>query len=141
MQRTYLSRNRLRVLIVDDDEDTTATLALLVAGWGHDVCVAHAGSAALDAARDYRPDVVLLDIGMPQLDGWEVARRMRARPEGGDTLLVAVSGFSRDSDRRHSMEAGFHCHLVKPCDPQEIRQILAERKCQKGMGTEWALSN
>ena len=87
--------------------------------------MAHTGPMALTAALDYRPDVMLLDIGLPELDGYEVAKRIRQEPLLHDTVLVAFTGYEQEADRQRSQEAGFDHHLVKPADFGKVRQILA----------------
>jgi signal transduction histidine kinase/DNA-binding response OmpR family regulator len=123
-----------RVLVVDDNADAAGTLAMLLRLGGHEVRVAHDGNAALEAARPFAPEVVLLDIGLPGLDGYEVARRMRSRPETAGALLVAVSGYGQEEDRRRSREAGFDHHLIKPVDFQVLRDVLNRAPSQVGVG-------
>jgi PAS domain S-box-containing protein len=115
----------LRVMVVDDNVDTVATLAMLVKESGHEVQTAFDGSAVLEAALDYRPNVILLDIGLPGLDGFEVAKRLRQQPALQNVVLVAMTGYGQESDRRRSHEAGFDHHLVKPGDFGKLLQILA----------------
>jgi PAS domain S-box-containing protein len=119
------TRPALRVLVVDDNVDTVTTLALLVQESGHDVRTAYDGSAVLEAALDYRPNVVLLDIGLPGLNGFEVAKRLRQQPALQNAVLVALTGSGRESDRQRSREAGFDHHLVKPGDFGKVLEILA----------------
>lgn len=114
----------LRVLVVDDNVDAAESLAVLLRDLGQEVRVAHDGRAALSAAAGYRPDVVLLDIGLPELSGYDVARQLRQDPAFQDTLLVAVTGYGQDEDRHRSTDAGFDHHLVKPVDPGTLRQVL-----------------
>jgi PAS domain S-box-containing protein len=116
----------LRILVVDDNVDGAKSLALLLRlEGGHEVRVAHDGPAALELARDFHPDVVFLDIGLPKgMDGYEVARRLRQQPGLGEALLVALTGFGQEEDRRRSLAAGFHAHLVKPVNPDLLREIL-----------------
>jgi CheY-like chemotaxis protein len=114
-----------RILVVDDNEDAAETLGLLLDTMGHDVRVTHDGPAALEAVNDFTPDVVFLDIGMPGMNGYEVARRMRAIAELDATVLVAVTGWGQDEDRERSREAGFHLHVVKPVDAAGLRSLLA----------------
>jgi PAS domain S-box-containing protein len=114
-----------RVLIVDDNRDAAESLALLLQFSGYDVQTANDGLSAVRAMDDYRPAVVLLDIGMPGMDGYEVARRVRTRPDFSDVVLVALTGWGQDADRRRSTEAGFDRHLVKPVDPEVLRGLLA----------------
>ncbi|HYH65070.1 MAG TPA: ATP-binding protein, partial [Urbifossiella sp.] len=114
------------VLVVDDNVDAAESLALLLRMKGHEVRVAHDGLAALAAVEAAPPDLVLLDIGMPGMDGYEVARRLRERPGLEHLPLVAMTGWSQDEDRRRSREAGFDHHLVKPVEPAVLYQLLAE---------------
>jgi signal transduction histidine kinase/ActR/RegA family two-component response regulator len=116
----------LRVLVVDDNHDAAASLASLLTIWGERVAVAHDGQAALDTARTFAPHVVLLDIGLPGLDGYEVARRLRAQPTRTRAVLIALSGYGQAEDERRAREAGFDHHLVKPVDPEVIRELLAK---------------
>jgi len=121
-RRSDISR---RVLVVDDNEDATETLELLLQLWGHEVRVAYDGESALAQAAELQPDIILLDIGLPGMSGYEVARRLRALPENRDAMLVAVTGYGQDSDRRQSQEAGFDHHLVKPVPPGILRDLIA----------------
>ena len=115
----------LRVLVVDDNVDTVTTLAMLVTESGHDVRTAYDGTTVLEAALDYRPNVVLLDIGLPGLNGFEVARQLRQQPALQSTVLVAMTGYGAESDLQRSFAAGFDHHLVKPGDFGKLLQILA----------------
>ena len=114
----------LRVLIVDDNVDTACSLALLLQIWGHDVRTTHDGLSAFELSREFRPDVVVLDIGLPHLDGFEVAARLRALPEFERTLIVGSSGYSRESDRQRAAEVGINLYFVKPFDPCRLESIL-----------------
>jgi CheY-like chemotaxis protein len=114
-----------RVLVVDDNVDAADSLALLLKLTGQEVRVAHDGPTALLVAEAFRPQVVLLDIGMPGMDGYEVARRLRGQPEGRSALVVALTGWGQDHDRRRSAEAGFDHHLVKPVEPDALGKLLA----------------
>jgi CheY-like chemotaxis protein len=113
----------LRVLIVDDCPDNRETTARLLRLWGCEVRLAADGAAALAAAA-WRPDVVLLDIGLPRMDGYEVARRLRADPRTARTFLAALTGLARDEDRRRALAAGCDRHLAKPVDPDELLRLL-----------------
>jgi CheY-like chemotaxis protein len=113
------------VLAVDDNADAVESLALLLAGQGHEVRTAHDGPDALELAEAFRPEVVILDVGLPCMDGYEVARRLRERRPKQNLFLVALTGYGREEDRRRSREAGFDLHLVKPVDPEELRDLLA----------------
>jgi DNA-binding response OmpR family regulator len=112
------------VLVVDDNADAAESLAVLLRLWGHDVQTAHDGLSGLKAALSDRPAVALLDIGLPGLDGYELARRLRAQL-GPALRLVAVTGYGQEEDRRRSLEAGFDAHLVKPADLDELHALLA----------------
>jgi len=113
-----------RVLIVDDVADAAEMLALVVGQDGHEVQVALTGAGALGAAASFRPDVVLLDLGMPSMDGYEVARRLRAQCTERQPLLVAVTGYGHETDRERARAAGFDHHLVKPVDLDQLRPLL-----------------
>jgi signal transduction histidine kinase/integral membrane sensor domain MASE1 len=116
-----------RVLVVDDNVDGAESLGLLLSLDGHEVRLAHDGPSALDTARQYQPDVVLLDIGLPDaMDGYEVARRLRSELGLRSALLLALTGFGQEEDRRRSREAGFDDHLVKPVEPARLKRLLSE---------------
>ena len=115
----------LRVLVVDDNRDAAEMLQLLLEESGHHVRLAYDGPAALEAALDYRPNVVLLDIGLPGLDGFEVAKRLRQQPVLQGVVLVAMTGYGQESDMQRSLHAGFDQHLVKPVDFNKVQQLLA----------------
>jgi signal transduction histidine kinase/CheY-like chemotaxis protein len=118
---------RRRVLVVDDNVDAANSLAKLLARlYGQEVRVAHDGAQALEAAEHFLPEVVLLDIGLPGMDGHEVARRLRERPATGQALIVALTGWGLESDRQRSAQSGFDRHLVKPVDPEMLRTLLTE---------------
>jgi PAS domain S-box-containing protein len=119
------TKRALRVLVVDDNVSATQILEILIQESGHLVRIAHTGPTALAAALDYRPDVMLMDIGLPELNGFEVAKWIRQQPVLRDIVLVAITGYGQESDRQHSQEAGFDHHLVKPADFEKVRQILA----------------
>ena len=115
----------LRVLVVDDNEDTVLSFSMLLRATGHEVRTANDGLTAVQAAIEYRPDVVLLDIGLPGLTGYEVARRLRQHPLLKHVMLVALTGYGQDSDRQASQQAGFNHHLVKPASLEQLKKILA----------------
>jgi len=115
----------LRILVVDDNADAASLLAMLLETSGHQVTVAHGSRRALDLAIDVKPQVCLLDIGLPEMDGNELAQRLRAQPETAHAVLIAATGYGQDSDRKRSAEAGFDHHLVKPLDISRLAQILA----------------
>jgi PAS domain S-box-containing protein len=113
-----------RILVVDDNSDSAVSLAILLEMTGNQAHVAHDGVAAIEAAERHRPDVVLLDIGLPKLNGHDVCRRIRSQPWGKDMLIIALTGWGQDHDRRRSQEAGFDGHLVKPVDPAALWHLL-----------------
>ena len=113
-----------RILLADDNNDALESLATLLQLGGHDVVTASNGALALECAERHRPEVMLLDIGMPIVDGYEVARRVRVQPWGRRITLVALTGWGQDSDRRRSREAGFDSHLVKPLDMDKLTELL-----------------
>ena len=115
----------LRVLIVDDNVDAATALEMLLEEAGHSVRVAHTGPAGLAAALEFLPDVILLDIGLPELDGFEVAKRIRQQATLHNVVLVAMTGYGREKERQRSQEVGFDHHLVKPADFGTLEQILA----------------
>jgi PAS domain S-box-containing protein len=116
-----------RVLIVDDNLDSADSLAMLLEVTGNKTFVAHDGVEALDAVEKYRPEVMLLDIGLPKLDGHEVCRRVREKPYGRDIVIIALTGWGQEDDRRKSEEAGFNGHLVKPVDYERLLEMLASK--------------
>ena len=116
---------RVRVC-VDDNADTANGFAKLLRLLGHDVQVAYDGPTALEAARGHRPEFVLLDIGLPGLDGYEVARRLRAEDCGKDAVIIAVTGYGQEQDRQRSRDAGFDHHLVKPVDFDALVSLIAQ---------------
>jgi PAS domain S-box-containing protein len=119
------SSARYRVLVVDDNEDSAETMAALVGMWGHDVRTAHDAASALQAAAEHRPEIVLLDIGLPHISGYEVAAQMRALPGLEGTVLIAMTGYGQEEDRRRTREAGFTHHLTKPVPPETLKGILS----------------
>jgi PAS domain S-box-containing protein len=121
----------LRVLVVDDDVDTADSAALLLRQSGHHVREAYSGNAALESALAFRPDVVLLDIGLPEMDGYEVALRIRQNPIHNNVQLIAVSGYGQEADKQRSKEAGFDEHAVKPLDPQKLLELIITRRTAK----------
>ena len=114
-----------RVLIVDDNADSTQSMALIARSWGHEVATARDGTEALALARDFRPDTALVDIGLPGMDGYELAHRLRQDLDGQGLQLVAMTGYGRTEDREAAHAAGFDVHLVKPADLEVLRRVLA----------------
>ncbi len=120
-----LGRTRQRrILVVDDNVDAAEMLGLILGNRGYDVQLAYDGEDALDIATEFDPDLVILDIGLPGLDGYAVARRLRERFKRCDLALVALTGYGQAEDRRRSEEAGFDHHLVKPVTADELETIL-----------------
>ncbi len=123
-----------RILVVDDNRDSADSLAILLRMTGNEVRTAYDGFAAIQAAESYQPEFVLLDIGMPKLNGYDACRRIREQPWGKNMVLIALTGLGQDRDRRRTEEAGFDAHLVKPVDPQALLKLLAslsqEQNCQ-----------
>jgi len=113
-----------RVMVVDDNRDAADSLCMLLQLDGHDVHVAYDGASALDQTARLRPQVVLLDIGMPGMNGYEVAMRLRATPAHHGALLVALTGWGQDEDKRRAMAAGFDHHLTKPVDPAQLLRLI-----------------
>ena len=115
-----------RILVVDDNKDSATSMGRLLGMLGHEIRTAHDGQAAVDAAAAFRPDVILLDIGLPILNGYEAARRIRGQPFGKEMILIALTGWGQEDDRRRSKEAGFDLHLVKPVDPDALEKLLSD---------------
>jgi CheY-like chemotaxis protein len=113
-----------RILVVDDNEDSAESLTLLLRLQGHLVESAHDGRHALEAAEQFRPDVILLDLGMPGMSGYEVCQEIRKQPWGGKMLLLAQTGWGQDQDRQRTKDAGFDGHLTKPIDHARLEEIL-----------------
>jgi CheY-like chemotaxis protein len=114
-----------RVLIVEDNDDTRQMLHETLAFSGHEVREARDGASGLALAAEARPDVALIDIGLPDLDGYEVARRLRAAPGGRRIGLIAITGYGQREDQRRAYEAGFDAHLTKPVAPERLKQVMA----------------
>jgi PAS domain S-box-containing protein len=117
-----------RIVVVDDNVDAAESLSLLLAQDGHEVRVAHRGTDALNIARNFIPQVMILDLGMPEMDGYAVARAARADPALANIRLIALSGYGQPEDRRRTAEAGFDAHLVKPVEPDQLNAVLAPNK-------------
>ena len=117
-----------RILVVDDNQDSASSLAALLKLTGNQTQTASDGREAVAAALTFQPEVVLLDIGLPILNGYDACRQIRAQPGGARILLIALTGWGQDEDRRKSKEAGFDAHLVKPVDHDELMKLLAESR-------------
>jgi signal transduction histidine kinase/CheY-like chemotaxis protein len=126
-----------KILIADDNQDAANSLAMLLRLAGHDVCTAHGGQAALALAGTFHPDIALLDIGMPDLSGYEVAKQLRQTAWGKDARLVALTGWGQEDDKRRARDAGFDDHLTKPVDPRRLQSLLsggADASSQQRLG-------
>lgn len=124
-QAPLLATPMTRVLIIDDNRDAADTLADLVAIWGHEVSAAYDGPSGLAAALRQPPEVVLLDIGLPGMDGYQVMEAMRAEPRLAQTRVLALTGYSSDEERARTAASGFVDHLVKPVEPGRLERLLA----------------
>jgi CheY-like chemotaxis protein len=114
------------VLIIEDNDDARQMLAAALALDGHEVRVARDGASGLALARAASPDVALIDVGLPDMDGYELARRLRGADNGQRMSLVALTGFGQPDDQRRAIEAGFDAHVVKPVSAERLKQVLAE---------------
>ncbi|HZP88813.1 MAG TPA: response regulator [Burkholderiales bacterium] len=119
-----------RIVIADDLHDSAESLAMLLEIMGNEVRVAYDGEEAVEVAEAFRPEAVLLDIGMPKLNGYEACQRIRAQPWGKDMVLIAHTGWGQEEDVRRAKEAGFDHHLIKPCDPSALLRVLGEARAQ-----------
>jgi len=115
----------LRIVVADDNVDTAHSLSLLLESLGHEAKIAHNGVQALGIAHEFQPDAMIIDIGMPGLDGHDLARRIRSESWGEEILLIAASGWGQDEDKQRSREAGFNLHLVKPVELETLQALLA----------------
>ena len=115
----------LKILIVDDNVDAAEMLSMYLAALRHTVIVEHGSRRALERARIEQPDVYLLDIGLPEMDGNELARRLRNNPANAKAVIIAVTGYGLDNDRQRSLEAGFDHHMIKPVDMSKLSSLLA----------------
>jgi CheY-like chemotaxis protein len=121
----------LRILIVDDNHDGADLLAMMLGSMGNEIRVAYDGEEAVGLTPEFRPDVVLLDIGLPKLNGYEACRCIRAQPGGEGLLMIAQTGWGQSEDRQRTREAGFDHHLVKPLDPKALRKLIAEHPVRR----------
>jgi CheY-like chemotaxis protein len=127
--------SKQRILIVDDSRDSADSLTMLLQLMGHEVGTAYDGEHAVEAARALQPEVVLLDIGMPKLNGYDACRRIREQPWGRGMFLIALTGWGQEEDRRRTEEAGFNHHIVKPVDPAMLMKLLASPPSASGQLT------
>jgi len=131
IEEPTVSKSSLRILIVDDNRDGADSLGMMLRIMGNDIRTAYDGQEGVDVAEEFRPEVVLFDIGMPKLNGYEACLRIREQPWGKAIVLIAVTGWGQDDDRLRSHEAGFDHHMVKPVDPQVLMKMLAELQVAK----------
>jgi PAS domain S-box-containing protein len=131
---------RRRILVVDDNVDAAVTISSLLKAWGHDVQTAFGGEAALETVRRFQPEIILLDIGMPGMSGYDVAKWLRAEPSARGIVIAAVTGYGQEADRQRSFDAGFDYHLTKPPDPGLLESLLASPR-QRVRGTSHAAKN
>ncbi len=115
-----------RILVVDDNHDSALSLAMMLSIMGHETRTAHDGESAVATAESFLPDVVLLDIGLPKLNGYEVALRIRESAWGRSMFLIAVTGWGQEEDRQRSSEVGLNLHMVKPVEPAALERLLSE---------------
>jgi CheY-like chemotaxis protein/anti-sigma regulatory factor (Ser/Thr protein kinase) len=115
---------RRRILIVDDNRDSAQTMAALLQAWGHEVQTVYDGPAAVASASEFRPEAIFLDLGLPGMNGYDVAKRLRAAGDLPPAMLVAFTGYGQDEDRRRVLDAGFDHHLLKPVDPGLLEKII-----------------
>jgi CheY-like chemotaxis protein/two-component sensor histidine kinase len=123
--RPAVAPARCRVLVADDNHDSASTLSKMLDILGYETHTAHDGPTTLEAAAEFRPDVLLLDIGMPKMNGYDVARRLREQPWGREVVLIAVTGWGQPEDKQRTHEGGFDHHLVKPVEPTALARLLA----------------
>ena len=129
-EKSTAAENRQRVLVVDDNKDSAQTLALMLKIMGNEVRTAHDGLEAIEKAQEYLPNVILLDLGMPKLNGYDVCRRIREQPWGAKMDIIALTGWGQAEDRQRTKEAGFDHHLVKPVDVARLKELLDEAAAQ-----------
>ncbi len=127
-----LSAGRVRVLVVDDNADAADSVALFLRLEGHETTTALDGLQAIDLCRSFKPDVAVIDIGLPGLSGYDVAQRLRATPEGARMLLIALTGYGQKEDQQQAKQAGFDHHFTKPTNPEEIHRVIATRVAANG---------
>jgi CheY-like chemotaxis protein len=113
-----------RLLVVDDNKDAAESMSMLLEMWGHEVAYAYDGPSALETAEQWQPEAVFLDIGLPGMDGYEVAERLRELPQAKDAVLIAITGYGQEDDRQRSRRAGIDHHLVKPVAPDALRCLI-----------------
>jgi len=132
MAKSHSGASGARILIVEDNVDSADTMQMLLAISGHEARTAYDGASALQLAREFKPEVVLCDIGLPGKDGYQVARELRELPETRSALLVALTGYGHDEDRQRAVEAGFDAFQVKPVEPDALQALLAKHLASRG---------
>ena len=125
-EKKFSPESSLRILIVDDNRDSADSLSMMLKIMGNETRTAYDGEEALAAANVFRPAVILLDIGLPKLNGYETCRRIREQPGGKELVIIAQTGWGQNVDRQRTHEAGFDHHMVKPVDPHALMKLLAE---------------
>jgi CheY-like chemotaxis protein len=121
---TGRTTTKRRLLVVDDNKDAAESMSMLLEMWGHEVAFAYDGPSALETAEQWQPQAVFLDIGLPGMDGYEVAARLRELPQAKDAVLIAITGYGQEDDRLRSRRAGIDHHLVKPVAPDALRHLI-----------------
>lgn len=129
------SPQRFRILVVDDNHDSALSLAMMLSIMGHETRTAHDGESAVTTAESFLPEVVLLDIGLPKLNGYEVAQRIRENTWGKAMFLIAVTGWGQEEDRQRSSEVGLNVHMVKPVEPAALERLLTELPQNQDIGS------
>lgn len=124
LKDTAGSTRKRRLLVVDDNRDAAETMSMLLQMWGHEVVFAYDGPSALETAEQWQPEAVILDIGLPGMNGYEVAARLRELPHARGAVLIAITGYGQDDDRLRSQRAGIDHHLVKPVAPDALRDLV-----------------
>ena len=117
--------HRFKILVVDDNHDSALSMSMMLSIMGHETRTAHDGETAVATAETFLPDVILLDIGLPKLNGYEVAQRIREQSWGASMYLIAVTGWGQEEDRQRSTEVGLNVHMVKPVEPAALEKLLA----------------
>lgn len=125
-KQVTLPKSSLRILVVDDGKNAADILAMFFEMEGHVVQVAYDGLMAVDLAQRFRPQLIVMDIGMPEMDGLEASRRIRRQPEGKEIVIIALSGLDQDDDKRSCAEAGINHHMAKPVRPDDLRAVIRD---------------
>ncbi len=126
-----LAGPRRRILVVDDNRDSAKSMAMMLRLMGNEVRTAHDGIEAVEAAEEFRPKAILMDLGMPKLNGYDATQRIREQPWGRDMMIIAMTGWGQEADRTQSHEAGCNGHLVKPVNPSHLENLLTELEADK----------